>query len=94
MEEQLLALVASAIAISWITAGIVEPIKKSMNLEGIQVILTAVLVGTTLLGSAALIFGYPIAESLLMGIITGFASIGAFEGQEKGKEEIEKRRGK
>lgn len=90
MEEQLLELVASAIAISWITAGITETIKRNTKAEGIAVIIIAVITGIVLLGAVAVIFGYPIPESLLMGIITGFASVGAFEGVDKTKERIKK----
>lgn len=90
MGEDLLQLVTSAIGMSWVVAGIVQKIKENYPIEGLQVILVAIITGTVLLGCVALIFGHPLAESLLMGIITGFASIGAFEGYEKTKEQIQK----
>lgn len=85
MEEQLFTLILSAIACAPIVSGIIQVIKKHTNIAGIGIIILAPLTGITLFGAVALVFGFPVAESLLLGVLTGFASIGAFEGFKKVK---------
>lgn len=89
MEEQLFAVVASAIACAPIVAGITSVFKKHTQIMGIEIILTALTIGLVLFGSVAFVFSFPLAESLLAGVLTGFASVGAFEGFEHAKEFIE-----
>lgn len=85
MQNQIMEMVASAIIGAPVVTGIVQVIKQHTKLAGIGVVLCAVLVGVALFGAVAYVFDYPMAESLLFGILTGFASIGAFEGIKKTK---------
>ena len=77
--ESLLAFISSAIALSFVVTGIVEAIKRYVNMTGLQTIVIAILTGVLLLGMYAWVFDYPIAESLLLGLLSGLGSIGAFE---------------
>lgn len=80
MQEQLMELIASAVGLSFVVSGIVEIIKRNTAVAGLGLIITAVLVGVGLLGAMALVFGFPMAESLLLGLLAGLGSVGAFEG--------------
>lgn len=84
--ESLLTFISSAVALSFVVTGIVEAIKKYADLTGLQTIGIAILTGVLLLGLYALVFDYPIAESLLLGLLSGLGSIGAFEGIKHVKE--------
>ena len=77
--ESLLALIGSAVALSVVVTGIVEAIKRNVNMTGLQTIVVAILTGVLLLGLFAWVFDYPMAESLLLGLLSGLGSIGAFE---------------
>ena len=77
--ESLLALIGSAVALSVVVTGIVEAIKRNVNMTGLQTIVIAILTGVLLLGLYAWVFDYPMAESLLLGLLSGLGSIGAFE---------------
>ena len=77
--ESLLAFISSAVAVSFVVTGIVEAIKSKVAMTGLQTIVIAILTGVLLLGLYALVFGYPMAESLLLGLLRGLGSIGAFE---------------
>ena len=48
-------------------------------MTGLQTIGVAILTGVLLLGLYAWVFDYPMAESLLLGLLSGLGSIGAFE---------------
>ena len=89
MDEQLLSLVLTALGTSVVTSGIVEVIKKNTNVEGIWTILLAIFVGVSLFVAIALVYNYPLAESVLGGVLSGLASIGAFEGVKNVKKEVE-----
>lgn len=91
MEEQLFTLIGSAIVCAPIVTGIIEAIKKKIDLEGLEVIAMAIITAVMLFGAVAYVFTLPMEESLLTGLLTGFASIGAFEGIEKTKEHILKK---
>ncbi len=84
--ESLLAFISSAIALSFVVTGIVEAIKRNVDMTGLQTIAAAILIGVSLLGLYALVFDYPMAESLLLGLLSGLGSIGAFEGIKHVKE--------
>ena len=77
--ESLLAFISSAIALSFVVTGIVEAIKRNVDMTGLQTIVVAILTGVLLLGLYAWVFDYPMAESLLLGLLSGLGSIGAFE---------------
>ena len=77
--ESLLAFISSAVALSFIVTGIVEAIKSKVTMTGLQTIVIAILTGVLLLGLYAWVFDYPMAESLLLGLLSGLGSIGAFE---------------
>ena len=77
--ESLLALIGSAVALSVVVTGIVEAIKRNVDMTGLQTIVIAILTGVLLLGLYAWVFDYPMAESLLLGLLSGLGSIGAFE---------------
>ena len=77
--ESLLAFISSAVALSFVVTGIVEAIKSKVTMTGLQTIVIAILTGVLLLGLYAWVFDYPMAESLLLGILSGLGSIGAFE---------------
>ena len=77
--ESLLAFISSAIALSFVVTGIVEAIKSKVTMTGLQTIVIAILTGVLLLGLYAWVFDYPMAESLLLGLLSGLGSIGAFE---------------
>lgn len=85
MKEEIMGLLLSALAIAPVTTGIVEVIKKNSNIKGLGVITLAVILSMALIGVAAYIFSYPLPESLLLGFLTGWASVGAFEGIEETK---------
>ncbi|WP_373807957.1 hypothetical protein [Jeotgalibaca porci] len=87
MKEQLMELIATSVALSFVVSGIVEAIKKNTQIAGIGIIITAILVGVGLLGAMALVFNFPLAESLLLGLLAGLASVGAFEGVKQVKGE-------
>ena len=75
----LLAFISSAVALSFVVTGIVEAIKSKVTMTGLQTIVIAILTGVLLLGLYAWVFDYPMAESLLLGLLSGLGSIGAFE---------------
>ena len=77
--ESLLAFISSAVALSFVVTGIVEAIKSKVTMTGLQTIVIAILTGVLLLGLYAWVFDYPMAESLLLGLLSGLGSIGAFE---------------
>ena len=77
--ESLLAFISSAIALSFVVTGIVEAVKSKVAMTGLQTIVLAILTGVLLLGLYAWVFDYPMAESLLLGLLSGLGSIGAFE---------------
>ena len=77
--ESLLAFISSAVALSFVVTGIVEAIKSKISMTGLQTIVVAILTGILLLGLYAWVFDYPMAESLLLGLLSGLGSIGAFE---------------
>lgn len=77
--ESLLAFIGSAVALSVVVTGIVEAIKSKITMTGLQTIVIAILTGVLLLGLYAWVFDYPMAESLLLGLLSGLGSIGAFE---------------
>ena len=77
--ESLLAFISSAVALSFVVTGIVEAIKSKVTMSGLQTIVIAILTGVLLLGLYAWVFDYPMAESLLLGLLSGLGSIGAFE---------------
>ena len=77
--ESLLAFISSAIALSFVVTGIVEAIKSKVAMTGLQTIVIAILTGVLLLGLYAWVFDYPMAESLVVGLLSGLGSIGAFE---------------
>ena len=77
--ESLLAFISSAVALSFVVTGIVEAFKSRVTMTGLQTIVTAILTGVLLLGLYAWVFDYPMAESLLLGLLSGLGSIGAFE---------------
>ena len=77
--ESLIALIGSAVALSVVVTGIVEAIKSKVAMTGLQTIVVAILTGVVLLGLFAWVFDYPMAESLLLGLLSGLGSIGAFE---------------
>ena len=79
MVESLLAFISSAVALSFLVTGIVEAIKSKVTMTGLQTIVIAILTGVLLLGLYAWVFDYPMAESLLLGLLSGLGSIGAFE---------------
>jgi len=78
MESILTTLILSAIGGSVVVSGITEVVKQNSKLSGIWVIVFALVVGVVLFGSIALVFNLPLAESLLTGFLTGWASVGAF----------------
>ena len=77
--ESLLAFISSAIALSFVVTGIVEAVKSKVAMTGLQTIVIAILTGVLLLGLYAWVFDYPMAESILLGLLSGLGSIGAFE---------------
>ena len=77
--ESLLAFISSAVALSFVVTGIVEAVKSKVAMTGLQTIVIAILTGVLLLGLYAWVFDYPMAESLLLGLLSGLGSIGAFE---------------
>lgn len=77
--ESLLTFISSAVALSFVVTGIVEAIKRKVTMTGLQTIVIAILTGVLLLGLYAWVFDYPMAESLLLGLLSGLGSIGAFE---------------
>ena len=79
MEETLMTLITTALILSPIVSGIVQAIKKYVNIDGLQIIVVAILTGVLLLGAIAYVFALPLAESLLLGLLSGLGSIGAFE---------------
>lgn len=79
IAESLLAFISSAVALSFVVTGIVEAIKSRVTMTGLQTIVIAILTGILLLGLYAWVFDYPMAESLLLGLLSGLGSIGAFE---------------
>lgn len=80
IEDVIFGLIASAVALSFVISGITEVVKKNSKLSGIWVIVFAVVVGVLLLVSVALLFGYPVPVSALTGVLSGLASVGAFNG--------------
>lgn len=89
MGEQLFDIVVTALAIAPITTGIVNKIKANSSIEGLTVIAMAIIIAMGLTGLVASVFDFPLAESLLVGFMAGWASVGAFEGFEHAKEFIE-----
>lgn len=85
MEEILMTLVLSALAGSFVVSGITEVVKQHSNLSGIWVIVFALITGVVLFGAIALVFALPLAESLLLGVLTGWASVGAFNSYKQTK---------
>lgn len=85
MEEILMTLVLSALAGSFVVSGITEVVKQHSNLSGIWVIVFALITGVVLFGAIALVFALPLAESLLLGMLTGWASVGAFNSYKQTK---------
>ena len=84
--ESLLVFISSAVALSFVVTGIVEAIKSKVTMTGLQTIAVAILIGVSLLGLYAWVFDFPMAESLLLGLLSGLGSIGAFEGIKHVKE--------
>ena len=84
--ESLLAFISSAVALSFVVTGIVEAVKSKVAMTGLQTIVVAILIGVSLLGLYAWVFDFPMAESLLLGLLSGLGSIGAFEGIKHVKE--------
>jgi len=87
IEETLMTLIVTALVISPVITGIVQAIKKYVDIDGLQIIVTAILTGIILLGMVAYVFSLPLAESLLLGLLSGLGSIGAFEGIDKTKKQ-------
>lgn len=87
MEQELMNMILIAIGCAPVVSGITEAIKRNTKLAGLGVIIVALLVGVTLFLAVAMIVGYPLAQSALLGLLTGFASVGAFEGFKKTKGE-------
>lgn len=85
MEDILMTLVLSAIGGSFVVSGITEVVKQNSNLSGIWVIVFALITGVVLFGAIALVFALPLAESLLLGVLTGWASVGAFNSYKQTK---------
>ena len=83
IEETLMTLIATALFLSPVVSGIVQVFKKYVDIEGLQIILVAILTGVLLLGAVAYVFALPLAESLLLGVLSGLGSIGAFETVDK-----------
>lgn len=81
-------LILSAIGCSVVVSGITEVVKQNSKLSGIWVIVFALVTGVLLFGVIALVFDLPLAESLLTGFLTGWASVGSFNSYDKMKEEI------
>ena len=84
--ESLLVFISSAVALSFVVTGIVEAIKSKVTMTGLQTIAVAILIGVSLLGLYSWVFDFPMAESLLLGLLSGLGSIGAFEGIKHVKE--------
>lgn len=80
MENVLLTLITSAIAGSFVISGITEVVKQNTRLQGVWVIVFSVVLGTSLFGVIAFVYELPLAESLLLGFVTGLAGVGAFNG--------------
>ncbi|UJF15052.1 hypothetical protein LZ578_08570 [Jeotgalibaca sp. MA1X17-3] len=87
MENEIMQMVIVALASAPIVSGITNKIKENTGIEKIEVILTAILVGVALFGAVAYLRDYPLVESVLMGILSGFASVGAFESVKQTKGE-------
>lgn len=79
MEQEIMSLLVTAIACAAPVTGITQVIKNKTSAEGLQVIIIAVITGILLLTAIGYIANYPIAESILIGVLSGFASVGAFE---------------
>lgn len=88
MEEVLMKLISSAVGGSLVVSGITQVVKQNSKLSGIWVIVFAVITGVVLFGLIALVFNLPLAESLLLGLLTGFASVGAFSTYKETKKEV------
>lgn len=85
MEEILTTLILSAIGGSMVVSGITEVVKQNSKLSGIWVIVFALITGVVLFGAIALVFDLPLAQSLLTGFLTGWASVGAFNTYKESK---------
>ncbi|MGB3161535.1 MAG: hypothetical protein WBA84_09845 [Carnobacterium sp.] len=85
MEEILMTLVLSAIGGSVVVSGITEVVKQNSKLSGIWVIVFSLVTGIVLFGTIAVVFDLPLAESLLTGFLTGWASVGAFNSYKQSK---------
>lgn len=83
MEDTLIALMASAVGFSFIITGITEVVKQNSKLSGIWVIVFAIAVGVLLLVAVALVYGYSVPVAALTGVLSGLASVGAFNGANK-----------
>lgn len=83
MEQTIMTLIASAVGFSFIISGITEVVKKNSKLSGIWVIVFAIAVGVLLLVAVALVFGYSVPVAALTGVLSGLASVGAFNGVNK-----------
>ena len=83
MEQTVMALIASAVGFSFIISGITEVVKKNSTLSGIWVIVFAIAVGVLLLVAVALVFSYSVPVAALTGVLSGLASVGAFNGLNK-----------
>jgi predicted cation transporter len=88
IQDTLMGLIGAAVIISAVVTGIVEAIKRKVEMTGLQTIILAILTGVLLLGLVAFVFDYPMAESLLLGLLSGLGSIGAFEGIDKTRKKI------
>lgn len=83
MEQTIMTLIASAVGFSFIISGITEVVKQNSKLTGIWVIVFAIAVGVLLLVAVALVFGYSVPVAALTGVLSGLASVGAFNGVNK-----------
>lgn len=86
IESIILGLIAAAMVAAPVITGIMNVLKKHTNIHGIWIIVTAISVGVALFGSVALVFSLPLAHSLLLGVLSGWGSVGAFETIEHAKE--------
>ena len=83
MEQTVMTLIASAVGFSFIISGITEVVKQNSKLSGIWVIVFAIVTGVLLLVAVALVFGYSLPIAGLTGVLSGLASVGAFNGINK-----------
>lgn len=87
MENEIMQMVVIALGSAPIVTGITNVIKTNTKIEGVEVILTSILVGLVLFLAISYLQGYPMFESAVLGILSGFASVGAFEGIKQTKGE-------